>query len=57
MKRLFDLVVALLGLIILSPLLLGLAILVLVTMGWPVFYAQERVGRGGRLFRIINSAV
>jgi lipopolysaccharide/colanic/teichoic acid biosynthesis glycosyltransferase len=54
MKRLFDLVVALLGLIILSPLLLGLAILVLVTMGWPVFYAQERVGRGGRLFRIIK---
>ncbi len=54
MKRLFDLVVALGGLIILSPLLLGLSILVLVTMGWPVFYAQERVGRGGRPFRIIK---
>jgi lipopolysaccharide/colanic/teichoic acid biosynthesis glycosyltransferase len=54
MKRLFDFLVALAGLIILSPLLAALIILILVTMGWPVFYRQVRVGRGGREFNIIK---
>jgi len=54
MKRLFDFIVALCGLVILSPLLIVLSLLVLITMGWPVFYRQERVGRGGRTFKIIK---
>jgi len=54
MKRLFDFVVALCGLVILSPLLVILSLVILVTMGWPVFYLQERVGRNGRLFKIIK---
>lgn len=54
MKRLFDFTVSLIGLLILSPLLVVISLLVLVTMGWPVFYRQERVGRGGVPFRIIK---
>jgi lipopolysaccharide/colanic/teichoic acid biosynthesis glycosyltransferase len=51
-KRLIDLLLAVLGLIVLAPLLL-------VSMAWvrldspgPVFFRQERVGQAGRPFRI-----
>lgn len=52
MKRLFDLVIVILGLLIVWPLLLLLAVLVLVVDGRPVFFRQTRVGRGGRPFRM-----
>jgi lipopolysaccharide/colanic/teichoic acid biosynthesis glycosyltransferase len=42
------------GLILLSPLFLVLAVLVKWSDGGPVFYRQERVGLGGRLFRILK---
>lgn len=51
-KRLFDLLVAGLALLMLSPLLLGVALAVKLDSRGPVFFRQERVGRGGRLFRI-----
>jgi lipopolysaccharide/colanic/teichoic acid biosynthesis glycosyltransferase len=51
-KRLFDLVGALIGLALLSPLLLLVALAIRLDSGGPVFFRQERVGRGGRLFRI-----
>jgi undecaprenyl-phosphate glucose phosphotransferase len=51
-KRALDIVGAGLGLLILSPLLIGVALAILFTTGQPVFYTQERVGRGGRRFRI-----
>mgnify|MGYP000124157148 CR=1 FL=1 len=43
-KRLLDLVLSGLALIILSPLLLGAAILVRVKLGSPVIFCQERPG-------------
>jgi lipopolysaccharide/colanic/teichoic acid biosynthesis glycosyltransferase len=52
LKRAFDLTAALLGLVLLSPLLLALALWVKLDSPGPVFFRQERVGRGGRLFRI-----
>lgn len=52
MKRLFDLCFAALGLILLAPLALALAVLVKASDGGPVFYGQTRVGRFGRPFRI-----
>jgi lipopolysaccharide/colanic/teichoic acid biosynthesis glycosyltransferase len=52
MKRVFDLVVAICGLVVLSPSLLLLAILIRLTSRGPVLYAAWRVGRSGRLFRI-----
>jgi sugar transferase (PEP-CTERM system associated) len=53
-KRLFDVVVSgALLLLSLPVLLLGMLAIYLET-GAPVFYAQERVGRGGRPFRIVK---
>ncbi|AVA36759.1 MULTISPECIES: sugar transferase [Cupriavidus] len=51
-KRIFDLVASALGLLVLAPLLLALALLVKLESPGPVFFRQERVGRYGRLFRI-----
>ena len=51
-KRLFDLVAAVLGLVVLSPILLVIAILVVLFHGWPVFFRQQRPGYKGRLFYI-----
>lgn len=54
LKRLFDIVVAGGGLLILSPLLLGIALLVRLTSPGPAFFVQERVGVRGRLFPIVK---
>jgi lipopolysaccharide/colanic/teichoic acid biosynthesis glycosyltransferase len=43
-KRLLDLTVATLSLVILSPLMALIAVLVVLDSGWPVIFAQERVG-------------
>lgn len=51
-KRLFDLVWALVGLLLLWPVFLLIAGLIRLDDGGPVFYRQERVGLGGRPFRI-----
>lgn len=50
MKRLIDLTVAGLGLIVLSPLLLGIGLSALVTLGPPVLFRQRRPGLQGRPF-------
>lgn len=54
MKRAFDVVVALIGLTILSPLLLLVIVVFLVSSGRPVFFLQKRTGLHGRTFRIIK---
>jgi lipopolysaccharide/colanic/teichoic acid biosynthesis glycosyltransferase len=51
-KRLFDFVVSLLALLILSPILLVVAVLVTIFHGWPVLFRQQRPGYRGRLFHI-----
>jgi Undecaprenyl-phosphate glucose phosphotransferase len=51
-KRSLDLVFAALGLVVLSPLLLALALWVRLDSRGPVLYAQERVGVNGRRFRM-----
>lgn len=51
-KRGFDLLAALLGLAMLAPLLLVIALAIKLGDGGPVFYRQVRVGRHGRDFRI-----
>jgi len=52
MKRLFDLLVALAALIVLSPLLGVVAVMVRVRLGSPVLFAQPRPGRAGRVFTL-----
>ncbi|MCE2915192.1 MAG: sugar transferase [Rubrivivax sp.] len=51
-KRLFDLVVALLALLLLSPLLAAVALAIKLDSPGPVFFRQRRVGRHGREFLI-----
>lgn len=54
MKRLFDIVASGLGLIVLSPLFLILAIWIKMDSNGPVFYRQVRVGRWNKDFRIFK---
>jgi lipopolysaccharide/colanic/teichoic acid biosynthesis glycosyltransferase len=51
-KRLFDLMLSTLGLLLLCPVLLLIAVLIKLDSPGPVFYRQERVGRFEGLFRI-----
>ena len=51
-KRLLDVIVSILGLLILSPLSIYVAIRVHFSSTGPVVYSQERVGRKGKKFRI-----
>lgn len=52
LKRVFDLAVAAVGLVLLSPLLLLAALWIRLDSPGPALFRQERVGRGGRLFCI-----
>lgn len=54
LKRLFDLTVSLLGIIILGPLLALIAVLVKLSSPGPVFFCQDRVGRHGRVFTMVK---
>lgn len=50
-KRGLDVLLSLLAMVVLLPIFLVVAILVKCD-GGPIFYAQTRVGRGGKLFRV-----
>ena len=51
-KRLFDLVASLTLLVLATPVMILTALLIILEDGAPVFYRQERVGLGGRLFKV-----
>ena len=51
-KRLFDIVLALLALLLFSPVLLAAALAVWLDSGRPVLFAQTRVGRGAQPFKL-----
>jgi exopolysaccharide biosynthesis polyprenyl glycosylphosphotransferase len=51
LKRFFDLVFAISLMILLSPLFIAIALAVLVSSGWPVFYSQTRIGKNGKPFK------
>ena len=50
-KRSFDLLFSLIVMVLLSPAFLLIAIAVLISSGWPVFYSQKRIGLNGRPFK------
>ena len=51
-KPVLDRAIGLVLLIVFSPVIAGSALAVLVTMGRPVFYSQQRIGLNGRAFRL-----
>jgi len=52
LKRSFDLVVAVLALVILSPLFAAIAVAVALDSRGPIFYKARRIGQGGRPFHM-----
>ncbi|MCC6147359.1 MAG: sugar transferase [Anaerolineaceae bacterium] len=53
-KRIFDLALTLPGLLVILPLLTGVALALWFTEGLPIFFRQERPGYQGRIFRLIK---
>lgn len=53
-KRTLDVLLSGLGLVVSSPLWLVAAIAIKLEDGGPVFYSQDRVGHGGRHFRVLK---
>lgn len=49
-KRSFDLIFSVIGLVIFLPLSLTVGLLILLTLGWPVFYSAKRAGTGSSQF-------
>ncbi|MDP3872685.1 MAG: TIGR03013 family XrtA/PEP-CTERM system glycosyltransferase [Pseudomonadota bacterium] len=53
-KRLFDVLAASVLLIVTAPVMLLAAIAIALESGFPVIYRQERVGQGGRTFKVLK---
>ena len=53
-KRIFDIIFSLLGLIILSPFFLLIAVVIKLDSKGPVFFRQVRVGKNGKEFKIFK---
>ncbi|MEZ5954605.1 MAG: sugar transferase [Hyphomonas sp.] len=53
-KRAMDLAIAVPAAIFLAPLFLIVSLAIFLESGGPVFYAQQRIGRGGKLFRMLK---
>jgi lipopolysaccharide/colanic/teichoic acid biosynthesis glycosyltransferase len=53
-KPVYDWILAFFALIILSPLLFIIAILIKIDSPGPVFFLQERLGRNGKVFKIVK---
>lgn len=53
-KAVADFVIALLALIVLSPLFIVVAVAIKLDSRGPVFFVQKRIGRGGKLFRCVK---
>lgn len=53
-KRIFDFMIALIGIIIASPILVIVAILVRLNLGAPILFRQPRVGLNGEVFEMVK---
>ena len=54
MKRLFDVLASMIGLIILSPIILIAAVISVISQGFPIFFHHERLGRDGFPFTMVK---
>ena len=53
-KRLFDIIAAVILLLLALPVMLVTGLLIVLEDGFPMFYTQERVGLNGRLFKVVK---
>ena len=53
-KRLIDITISLIALIFLLPLMLLIYLLVIINLGSPAFFLQERVGKDNKIFKMIK---
>ena len=54
LKRLFDIIASLIGIIILLPFFITICIVMIVSCGFPLFYLQTRVGKDGKDFKLFK---
>jgi len=54
MKRLFDFITSLIGIIVLVPIFIIVSLLVKISSVGPVFFVQKRIGKNGKLFQMIK---
>ncbi len=54
MKRLFDFIISILSLMLLSPIFIVTGLLIAITSGFPLFFVQQRIGRNGIPFNIFK---
>jgi len=53
-KRIMDITLSFIALILLSPVFLIVGILIRLKLGSPIFFTQDRVGKGNKVFKIIK---
>ncbi|EJT6496137.1 sugar transferase [Clostridium perfringens] len=53
-KRIFDIIASLGGLIVFSPIIIVVAILVRVNLGSPILFTQDRVGKNDKIFKMMK---
>lgn len=51
-KRLLDIVLSIIAIILLSPIYIVVSILVLIFMGWPILFKQPRPGKNEKIFNM-----
>ena len=54
LKRTLDITVSCAALVVFAPVMLAAALTIAIESGRPVFFSQERVGRNGRIFRVLK---
>ena len=53
-KRVLDILISSMALIFLSPVMLIIYVLVIINLGSPAFFVQERVGKDNKIFKMIK---
>lgn len=54
LKRIFEIILAICGILILSPVLIIISILIKIDSKGPIIYSQERLGINGKRFRVLK---
>jgi lipopolysaccharide/colanic/teichoic acid biosynthesis glycosyltransferase len=53
-KRMVDIILSIVALVVFFPLLIIVAILIRTRLGSPIFFTQDRVGKNGKIFKMIK---